>query len=363
MAAAIARARTYVLAEAAAGFPDARHAMTFPRWAGFDSGPEEQASDVFARAVLGGLCANLVELERAAGADPGPWRALAEREAGHVAGARLADRRGGWSYFPGLEELPPDLDSLAAAITLFSTSARQHLASCEEPVGLALEGMRPDGGIATWILSPRDPPAARRAMRRGIRRFWGEDVAVDVCARFGRALLAWDAFRFAAEARRCGEFVAGRQAPTGAWHATWYWGPVAGTALGLAFLRALGGHDRACRRAVDFLRRSQRGEGGWGVFESVPLDTAVALCALSGAGAAPDREALGRAVHFLLDRQALDGHWGASPWIKMETGRAGGRVSFTLTYQSATLTTAVCLCALLWAAVLPYGSPSATRRA
>ena len=30
---------------------------------------------------------------------------------------KLTDRDGGWSYFPDLPELPPDLDSLSAAMT------------------------------------------------------------------------------------------------------------------------------------------------------------------------------------------------------------------------------------------------------
>ena len=48
---------------------------------------------------------------------------IAHREARYVAQATLKGRAGGWSYFPDLPELPPDLDSLSAALHLFARVA------------------------------------------------------------------------------------------------------------------------------------------------------------------------------------------------------------------------------------------------
>jgi hypothetical protein len=114
------------------------------------------------------------------------------------------------------------------------------------------------------------------------------------------------------------------------------------------------------------------------MWQSVPLDTAIALSELIAAlggnehalasadGRSPrlnivsekaergiplsaqaQRQAIGRGVECLLQYQGLDGHWNPSPWIKMEIGRAQGAPARTATYQSATLTTAFCLPALL----------------
>jgi hypothetical protein len=79
----------------------------------------------------------------------------------------------------------------------------------------------------------------------------------------------------------------------------------------------------------------------------VPLDTALATWAIGEPDARAHPNALTRAVGFLLDYQGRDGHWNPSPWIKMEVGRARGRILHTHTYQSATLSTAFCLRSLL----------------
>ena len=280
----------------------------------------------------------------------GQWEALARREAVYVAAARLPDRHGGWSYFPTLAELPPDLDSLGAAMTLFGRAAWEHLPACMEAAALALSGRRADGGIRTWLISPLDPPRARTVTQRGVQRFWGEDVSVDACARFGLGLLACDAEAggpWTQEACRTGEYVADQQGADGLWQATWYWGPVYGTALCLELLEALGTQPAACAAGLAALRGLQRRDGGWGSWESVPLDTAVAVRALARWGGGEDAASLQRVAALLLDYQRLDGAWNRSPWIRMEPGRASGKESPALAHGSATLSTACALAALL----------------
>lgn len=342
---AISLGQRYLVTQADTEFVEARHEMVFPRWAGFRSTIERQSSDIFARAVLGSLCLDLAEI--AADRPQAAWIELARREADYVAGARLADRDGGWSYFPDLPELPPDLDSLSAVLYLFSRSASQHLPLCEEPIRWALADQATDGSLKTWIVAPTNPPAQKELMHRGIKRFWGNAVDVEVCARFLLALEAMDSIRFADAIHRGAEFIRSQQQPSGLWTATWYWGEIYGTALCLHLLRKLAAAETAVSRAVDAVCRLQREDGGWGIWESVSLDTALAIWVIIQFSDPEPHGRLIRAVSLLLQHQALDGSWPASPWIKMNVGRATGRTSNTLTYQSRTVTTAFALRSLM----------------
>lgn len=337
---AIRLAGAFLETEAARGFPEARHHMTFPRWAGFGGSRAQQTSEAFGRSVIADLLLDVGALSD--DADARHWREIARAQADRVAAARLTDRVGGWSYFPDLPELPPDLDSLAAATRLFARTARQHLPLVEHPIRHALAVADADGGIRTWIVSDENDPAALKRMRRGVRWHWGDTVDIEVCARFYLALHTMDPRRFATEIQRGAAFVASRQTLSGCWDATWYAGDVYGTALCHQLLTETG-HAAVADRARTALAGLEYDTGGWGSWQPVPLDTAIALNSVIREH---PRSRTERAVSFLLQYQNPDGSWPGTPWIKMEVGRALGRIQRTITWQSDTVTTAFALRAL-----------------
>lgn len=341
---ALDRATHFLLRQAEAGFPESCHTMIFPRAAGFSAANERQASDLFARAVLAGVwldCAALGPAHEAA-----TWRAIARREADYLAQAKLTDRAGGWSYFPDLPELPPDVDSLAAVQTLFARVAPDHLPLCLTPTALALQGQRADGGLTTWLVAEDDPAALRERMQFAIGAFWGDSVDVDVCARFYLSLWLADNVRYGEQAWQGAAFILSQQQADGCWPASWYWGRLYSSCLCLELLAALKTGEEAQRQALAGIAAQQRPDGGWGVWQSTPLDTAVALWVLGRWGSSAHRAQWQPAAARLLDWQGHDGRWVGTPWIKMEIGRAQGQVGRTATYQSDTLTTAFCLRAL-----------------
>lgn len=351
---AIARAVDYLRAEAEGGFAETRHVMRFPRASGFSTERDAHVAGPFARAVIAGALLDVGE--RLGDADSAAigasreggfaeWAAtVARREAEHLALCRLTDRAGGWSYFPTLPELPPDLDSLAAAIALFARAAPDLLPLCEEPIAMALTAMDADGGIETWLVAERDPDV--EAMRGGIAEHWGRGADLDVCARFFHALALADRARFGDAVARGAHFVRERQRADGGWSATWYWGEAQACDLAMRFLRGADDDSGARARASRFLLDAQREDGGWGVWESVPLDTALALGTLADTGVDVSPDAIARGVESLLSFQTLGGFWKGTPWIKMDIGRATGTIARTATYKSAAVTTAFCLRAL-----------------
>jgi squalene-hopene/tetraprenyl-beta-curcumene cyclase len=344
---AIERAKRHLLSQAEGGFPETRHTMQFPRREGFHARKEEHSSDVFARAVLAGVLVDISEISEDDRCFQDTLQEIAHREARYVAQAKLRDRAGGWSYFPDLPELPPDLDSLSAALHLFARVAPEYTTLCEEAVRIAMEGLLPDGSLKTWIISSKDPKEQPTRMKQAVAIHWGDTTDVEVCARFFRALIAHDYDLYHSMVLRGADYVQGQQQPDGSWKAGWYWGPAYGSSLCLDLLRELGVGEQAQSRAERFFLATQRENGGWGVWESVPLDTALSLWALGRPVLAEHPEVVERVVGFLLNFQAEDGLWNPSPWIKMVVGRAKGQTSHTLTYQSTTLTTAFCLRSLL----------------
>jgi len=313
---ATGRARAFLRSAAEAGFPEARHDMTFPHGVGFTGAQERQSGDIFSRAILGGL---LLDIAQASG--DAELRSAALEQADYVATQKLKDCAGGWSYFPGLPELPPDLDSLAAAIALFARIAPQHLALCEEPIQTALALRQPDGSIPSFLIADGDDPGRRSAMLRGVQLYWGNTPDADVLARFYSALLLLDRSLHAPLAPLA--WLASQQQPDGSWLVPWYVGPWYGTRLCTELFLAVDPAHPAAVAALQFLRSVGPGATALDIaFSEGPKDALAGL-------------------------QEADGSWPPSPWIQMPMGRPTGRVIRTLRWQSRTLTTAFCLRALL----------------
>jgi len=343
---ALERAWAYLFAQADQQFAEVRHEMIFSRAAGFTGFIEKQSSDVFPRATLANLLLDIAGLVRSAELQA-PLRAIARREAEYIARAKVLDRAGGWSYFPELPELPPDADSLAAALSLFVRIAPEYVELCREPVELVLANASADGSFETWIVAPTDTPSDRARMRWAIQNCWGTGADLDVLAHLYYALWLWEPARYGEAIRRGASKLIEMQQPNGAWRATWYTGPAYGTGLSVRLLREIGMGDDARVRAYRFLLDTQREDGSWGEHSSMPLQTALSLAAMSDAGPGPSSIEMRLGTTAIRGMQLADGSWGASPWIQMEIGRAVGKIVRVATYQSATLTTAFCLRALL----------------
>lgn len=334
---ALALALRWLREQADGGFTGTVHAMTFPRWAGFVGGPERQASDQFARAVLADVLLDLADGLDRQPAEQAHWRAVASQEAERLAAARLPSRRGGWSYFPQLPQLPPDLDSLAAAMRLFARAAPRHLALTEVPCAIALTQRGADGSCPTWLIADDDAPQERDAMLGAVQRWWGGGVDVDVNLRFALALRR--AGRSQAEREPSEHFVRSAQDAAGAWPPTWYWSPLSTIELALQIPGV------RTEPARDLVRSLQHEDGGWGVDDSAALDTALGVTLLAG----HDDAAMQAGVRWLCDNQSLRGSWRASPWIRMDVGRAQGRTAYSARHGCQTLSTAYAARALLQA--------------
>jgi squalene-hopene/tetraprenyl-beta-curcumene cyclase len=352
MQAAVAGAAEFIAAQGQDGFAETRHTIILQQGKGLGSAPDIQVGDVFARAVLGGLLAESAGLARDT-ADADALGRLARREAEHVAASR--PRGGSWRYFPDLPDVPPDLDTLAAALELFCRAAPGLARECEGPIAEALRSQEADGSVDGWIAANEPVPDAGRR-DDGARRCSGSR-RVDLCGRFFRALRLYDAARYRPAINAGVRYVVSQQRDDGAWHGVGSCGPYNATALCFDLLleRSTDGAP-AVERALEFVLASQREDGGWGAQRSTALETALALWILREGQSAAVFNAVLSGLGWLRRHQARAGSWSASPWIDVSLGESRestlhpspDRSRQMLTYRSVTLTTAFCLRSLLW---------------
>jgi squalene-hopene/tetraprenyl-beta-curcumene cyclase len=262
--------------------------------------------------------------------------------------------RCGWSYLTDLAEEPADADTLAQVLQLAIRAGGAERAAFDAPIHLALSaGGHPDGSFETWILPPvpeREPLHDRQAQL--VARAWGDGPDPEVMANLLYALALWAPARFAGPIERGARFLLARQRDTGAWGASWYWGPFYSTYAHVRLLARVASPEAtaAVARAAAALLEGQGPRGDWS-YRDVPraLDTAHAILALLAAEPVvpalqrPLRDAITRGLAALRSAQLPDGTWPADDFIRMDCGRAQRAAGRELAFGSRTLTAAYVL--------------------
>ena len=219
----------------------------------------------------------------------------------HAAARYLADRQnadGGWAYAHGVVQA--DADDTALAVMFLHAHDPETFAHAIDRGAEFLLGLRGvDGGVPTFVR--------------------GADPDVEITAKALRALHA--ARRLDdVDVRRSVAWIAARQAADGSFRTEWKLGPTYPIFHVLAALDDVGVRDPIAAgvrdRALGYLRRHQRDDGGWNMLPGDPqghvTSTAYAVAALAHAPLG-DTRALERGVAFLLARQQLDGGFVAEP--------------------------------------------------
>ncbi|MGQ0714855.1 MAG: prenyltransferase/squalene oxidase repeat-containing protein [Gemmatimonadaceae bacterium] len=317
-------------------FHEARHAMFLPRAAGFSGDRSVYYGDVFQRALIADALCDALEVVGSA------VRPMIEGEVQYLVARRLRDGVGGWRYFPDLPDLAPDADDLGQVLQVLVRAGHRDLANAyvTQPLRVLLDDcVHDDGSFETWIVPGRNRTATQELQLTAARAKWGTGADAEVMANLLYSLLLYDPRRFAGMCQRGAQFIARQQRGDGSWLCRWYFGPYYGTYACTRLLAALG-EAQIIERAGDFVRMTQRADGGWGTSpgrESDALSTALALLTLASATrpstAGGDAARAARAGGLLI-RQA-----GRSGWPRCAFIRPSGVHS----YGSRTITAAFVL--------------------
>ena len=333
------------------GFAEAAHVMTFPREQGFIAAQEQHYGDVFPRALIADVLWDAREL---LGEQLQP---VIEREVNYLLSCQRNSGVGGWSYFPNLPELPPDADDLAQIMQILLRCGRRAEVEkyCEVPLSVLLQdNTHHDGSFETWIVPTIDRTPEQNLQFWWVQQAWGTGPDPDVMANLLYALALYDPGRFEREIQDGVAYLESQQREDGSWQSSWYYGPYYGTYVCLRLLALVRPSSHGIARAVKFLYECQQADGGWGIeCASDPLSTALALLSLGivrqDVSEILDIERIVQARSYLQNCQDTDKSWPSCKFIRMELGRAAGRVRAILFYGSQTITTVFVLkAALAW---------------
>lgn len=324
-----------ILREWRQGFGELRHLMHLGTREGFSSDREYHHGDVFQRALVAdALCDARDHLPEV---PPGTLDQVLLEETDYLLSAREKDPPGGWKYFPSLPELAPDADDLAQVMQALLRSGRQKdvRRHAESSLSTLLEDRAlPDGSFETWVVPspPKTPIQQRQAYFNESR--WGVGPDTEVVANLLLAIRLYDPDRFQERIRRGIGFLMGKQEPDGSWRSRWYAGPFYGTYLVLRLMTLASPAAPEVEQAKQFIRMSQRGDGGWGnLSASTPLSTALALlCLASGPIPAEDFRRAEAALVYLRNVRQGDGTWPASPFILPRMGEHFASQTLTHAY-------------------------------
>jgi squalene-hopene/tetraprenyl-beta-curcumene cyclase len=334
-----AAAAAMLLDQQRTGYPEAIHWMSVPRLDEDQVRLETHPGTVFQRAVvldslLDGYAAGL---EVPAG--------VLAREALLILQDKRQDVRGGWSYLPGVPELPPDADDLAMVLQVLLRCGGQPLAAaCHQALDLVLAAAARGEALTTWILDPGEAPHRNVLFRRYIELTQAGGVHPDVVANllYAASLHATQIARQRAASAIA--YLESAQDDDGSWHSRWYWGRHYGTYRAVLALTALAPDSPGLGRARDYLVSGQNADGGWGAGgRSDPLSTAFAALALAALAQPGTGRCLRPALEYLVAAQQPDGSWPGCPFIAFP--RVGGPGDHI--YRSSTITTSFCLKAIL----------------
>jgi squalene-hopene/tetraprenyl-beta-curcumene cyclase len=243
--------------------------------------------------------------------EPGDWR-----------DSRRNLRGGGWPFQFSNDHYPDLDDTAVVAWAMLDVDGPRYLQSVERAAEWICGMQSKNGGFAAFDVDNTHyylneiPFADHGALL--------DPPTSDVTARCVALLAKLDPIRFEQEIHAALRFLYNEQEPEGCWFGRWGTNYIYGTWSVLVALEIAGEplDHPAIRRGVEWFKRTQRPDGGWGESNDSYLDqtragrgdtstsfqTAWALLGLMAAGEAGSN-AVRRGVDYLLMTQRADGLW------------------------------------------------------
>ncbi|HSR67386.1 MAG TPA: prenyltransferase/squalene oxidase repeat-containing protein [Acidobacteriota bacterium] len=323
-----------------------------------------QSGDVFQRAIL---CDALCDADQLLG---GQLADAVDFERRYLVSRRRRDGVGGWAYFPDWRFMPPDADTLGQILqVLLRSGARRRIEElCGEPLRVLFEeNMNEQGLFDTWII-PADGRSPLQEKQAQLARgdYWaGADP--EVMANILYPLFLYDPQKYGWAIEKGAAYMESRQKEDGSWDSKWYDDHYYAAYVIMRFLNVAAPASASLAASADFLRRSQRDDGGWSTRERGESDALSTALALLGLSLAPqhsrtreDARRAWRAWGFLESQVCGRGRWPACPFLVTVRPLESGERLVDI-YQSKLITTAyVMKAALAWRSLAQQQPEQAT---
>lgn len=148
----------------------------------------------------------------------------------------------GWSYFPNLLELAPDVDDLAEIMRLYSNDevARNYMIEC---INFVINNcIRENGSIDTWMISKENLNEYETRAKKEAELRWQIRQDIEVVANFLYSLSFYknDISNYHEICQKGYEYLISQKSKEGIWKSTWYFGNLYGTYMCMNFFKTLG---------------------------------------------------------------------------------------------------------------------------
>lgn len=208
------------------GFSQIVHHMVFPASEGYQS-DINQASDTFTRAYLLNILNDLTYF----------GTQLKEIENPRYIDFLLQNvtkfYKAGWSYFPNLKELAPDIDTLSEVIKFANYTKDEALCiKVNEAIDFVLANcVKEDGSIDTWLLSSDNPSEQEKYAIEFANQRWKIRQDPEVVANFIHAISLYEQYNkdIKKYVEKGIEYLKKCQNEDGFWYSSWYCGKMYGT--------------------------------------------------------------------------------------------------------------------------------------
>jgi squalene-hopene/tetraprenyl-beta-curcumene cyclase len=333
----------YLLQQWAGGFGEVKHTVHFSHHPGVPVSGRYQSGDILQRALVADALIDADEYLTGIAAE------VIDEEVRYLLGRRRSAGLGGWSYFPDLPELPPDIVTLSHIMQLLKRRGHDRALQeyCMPVLAAALEDFPNDPGraISMWVIPSRGRTPEQELQHDWVQSVWGGAPDAAVVANLTSAMLMVDPVRFGSQIESMCGFLLSRQAVDGGWRGDWYASGMYATYANVRALAAIQPALPALERSAGYVLHAQRKDGGWGTGDdsSDSLNTALAILALSALGmeriASDKKRAIDAGLSFLLGQRMPDGCWPSQKLVHFRTRPTTDQSGQTLTYGSKTATT------------------------
>lgn len=282
-------ALAYILDQANRHFPEIKHLMFLGASEGFNNSTNVHVGDVFQRAML------LDALQTYAEASPPneSIQRLISDETNYLLAQRLKGDVEGWSYFPTVKEIAPDIDDLGQIMQCLANGGHRDTlkATCFPLIDFLVKNNfdTTAGAYETWLV-PREDRTANQCTQDNFNRTkWGTGPDPEVIANLIHGVALSQYSLPSSQYTSCLDYLVKSQAEDGSWLSRWYFGPYYGTYVVARALQPTKVGAGARQKARDYLLSRQLANGS---YEDNLLHTALGSLALHHCSEPEDAEAL-----------------------------------------------------------------------
>lgn len=320
------------------GFLEIKHRMLFRHEEGFNGTKEYLDGDVFQRAYMFNLFSHIQKVSK------GELGLSIESEVETLLKHKPGYYDYGWSYFPELPELCPDIDTLSEIIKI--TKNYEHSENVEQEINDTLEIVmqtkeKDSQAFRTWILPKYDENKIIAKARKMAQNFWGMDYDIEVNINFLLALAIWDRTKYDSIIQDGLKWIECNIMQDKCLSSTWYCSNYYSYYLLSKLFREISyTRQDMISKIVKFIMDTQNEDGSWGNGKCNIMDSAYAVSAICILAKKDNvyKETVQKALEFIEKNYVTDGYWYGEYFIKMNIGRVTGNDKI-FTYQSSLITT------------------------